>query len=77
MTDNERDAYRLPLLLAVALWFFATMLARAEVRILASPGGQGRPVHRFVREVRNSGERVAIDWAVPVGLHPGAEHAAS
>jgi hypothetical protein len=49
------------LLLAVALWFFATMLARAEVRILASPGGQVGPFIDLFEKVRNSGERVVID----------------
>jgi hypothetical protein len=49
------------LLLAVALWFFATMLARAEVRILASPGGQVGPFIDIFEKVRNSGERVVID----------------
>src|SRR5690349_13366795 len=49
------------LLLAVALWFFATMLARAEVRILASPGGQVGPFIDMFEKVRNSGERVVID----------------
>ena len=49
------------LLLAVALWFIATMLARAEVRILASPGGQVGPFIDLFEKVRNSGERVVID----------------
>ena len=49
------------LLLAVALWIFATMLARAEVRILASPGGQVGPFIDLFEKVRNSGERVVID----------------
>ena len=49
------------LLLAVALWVFATMLARAEVRILASPGGQVGPFIELFDKVRNSGERVVID----------------
>ncbi len=49
------------LLLAVALWIFATMLARAEVRILASPGGQVGPFIDMFEKVRNSGERVVID----------------
>jgi hypothetical protein len=49
------------LLLAVALWVFATMLARAEVRILASPGGQVGPFLDLFEKVRNSGERVVID----------------
>ena len=49
------------LLLAVALWVFATMLARAEVRILASPGGQVGPFLDLFEKVRDSGERVVID----------------
>ncbi len=49
------------LLLAVALWVFATMLARAEVRILASPGGQVGPFIDLFEKVKNSGERVVID----------------
>jgi hypothetical protein len=49
------------LLLAVALWFFTTMLARAEVRILASPGGQVGPFIELFDKVNASGERVVID----------------
>jgi hypothetical protein len=49
------------LLLAMALWFFATMLARADVRILASPGGQVGPFIDLFDQVRTSGERVVID----------------
>jgi hypothetical protein len=49
------------LLLAVALWFFATMLARADVRILSSPGGQVGPFIDLFDQVRASGERVVID----------------
>jgi hypothetical protein len=37
------------------------MLARAEVRILASPGGQVGPFIDLFEKVRNSGERVVID----------------
>jgi hypothetical protein len=48
-------------LLAVALWAFATLLARAEVRILASPGGQVGPFIDLFDQVRASGERVVID----------------
>jgi hypothetical protein len=48
-------------LLAVALWVFATLLAHAEVRILASPGGQVGPFIDLFDEVRASGERVVID----------------
>jgi hypothetical protein len=49
------------LLLAVALWVFATMLARADVRILKSPGGQVGPFIDLFDQVRESGERVVID----------------
>jgi hypothetical protein len=49
------------LLLAVVLWFFATMLARADVRILGSPGGQVGPFIDLFDQVRASGERVVID----------------
>jgi hypothetical protein len=49
------------LLLAVALWLFTTMLARAEVRILASPGGPVGPFIELFDKVRASGERVVID----------------
>jgi hypothetical protein len=48
-------------LLATALWFFATMLARADVRILASPGGEVGPFIALFDQVRSSGERVVID----------------
>lgn len=48
-------------LLAVALWVFATMLARADVRILGSPGGQVGPFIDLFEKVRASGERVVID----------------
>jgi hypothetical protein len=48
-------------LLAAALWAFATLLARAEVRILASPGGQVGPFIDLFDQVRASGERVVID----------------
>jgi hypothetical protein len=49
------------LLLAAALWFFATMLARADMRILGSPGGQVGPFIDLFDKVRASGERVVID----------------
>jgi hypothetical protein len=49
------------LLLAVALWVFASILARADVRILKSPGGQVGPFIDLFDEVRASGERVVID----------------
>jgi hypothetical protein len=49
------------LLLAVALWAIATMMARAEVRILSSPGGEVGPFLDLFEKVRDSGERVVID----------------
>jgi hypothetical protein len=49
------------LLLAVVLWAIATMMARAEVRILASPGGEVGPFLDLFEKVRASGERVVID----------------
>src|SRR5262252_5583164 len=47
--------------LAAVLWVFASLLARADVRILASPGGEVGPFLKLFEEVRNSGERVVID----------------
>jgi len=49
------------IVLAVALWVFASMLARADVRILSSPGGQVGPFLDLFEEVNRSGERVVID----------------
>jgi hypothetical protein len=49
------------LVLAVVLWAIATMMARAEVRILASPGGEVGPFLDLFEKVRDSGERVVID----------------
>jgi hypothetical protein len=51
----------LTLVLAVALWAIATMLARADVRIIASPGGEVGPFLKLFEKVRDSGERVVID----------------
>jgi hypothetical protein len=47
--------------LAVALWAFASLFARAEVRILSSPGGEVGPFLDLFEQVRSSGERVVID----------------
>ena len=47
--------------LALVLWIFASLLARAEVRILGSPGGQVGDFLDLFEEVRNSGDRVVID----------------
>jgi hypothetical protein len=49
------------LVLAAVLWAIATMMARAEVRILASPGGEVGPFLDLFEKVRASGERVVID----------------
>jgi hypothetical protein len=46
---------------AVMLSALATPPARAEVRILASPGGQVGPFLDLFERVRDSGERVVID----------------
>jgi hypothetical protein len=47
--------------LVVATLFAAMAPARAEVRILASPGGQVGPFLELFDRVRESGERVVID----------------
>jgi hypothetical protein len=49
------------LLLAVVLWACVTMFARADVRILESPGGQVGPFLDMFDKVAASGERVVID----------------
>ncbi len=49
------------LLLAVVLWACVTMFARADVRILESPGGQVGPFLDMFDRVAASGERVVID----------------
>jgi hypothetical protein len=49
------------LLLAVAVWACATLLARADVRILGSPGGEVGPFIDLFDKVAASGERVVID----------------
>ncbi|MBV9460564.1 MAG: hypothetical protein JO141_24065 [Bradyrhizobium sp.] len=51
----------LTLLLAVVLWACVTMFARADVRILESPGGQVGPFLDMFDKVKASGERVIID----------------
>lgn len=48
-------------LLAAALYAIALPSARAEIRILASPGGQVGPFLELFERVRASGERVVID----------------
>jgi len=49
------------IILAVAALGAAMAPARAEVRILASPGGQVGPFIELFERVRASGERVVID----------------
>lgn len=49
------------IVLAVALWAIASIFARADVRILASPGGEVGPFLDLFEKVRDSGERVVID----------------
>src|SRR3954454_18742157 len=49
------------LYLAVLVGAFAVAPASAEVRILASPGGQVGPFLDLFERVRESGERVVID----------------
>ena len=49
------------LLLAVALWVIASHLARADVRILSSQGGQVGPFLDLFEQINKSGERVIID----------------
>jgi hypothetical protein len=51
----------LTLFLAVALWVIASLLARADVRILSSPGGRVGEFLDLFEAVRSSGERVVID----------------
>ncbi|WP_456716957.1 hypothetical protein [Bradyrhizobium sp. USDA 4353] len=51
----------LTLLLAVVLWGIATLLARADVRIISSPGGEVGSFLTLFEKVRASGERVVID----------------
>lgn len=51
----------LTVVLAAALWAIASIFARADVRILASPGGEVGPFLDLFEKVRDSGERVVID----------------
>jgi hypothetical protein len=48
-------------LLGIVLWLFASVFARAEVRILESPGGAVGPFLDLFDKLRESGERVVID----------------
>jgi hypothetical protein len=56
-----RPAVMRTIFLAAALCALALPPARAEVRILASPGGQVGPFLDLFAQVRASGERVVID----------------
>ena len=49
------------LVVAAAALFAAILPARAEIRILASPGGQVGPFLELFDRVRQSGEQVVID----------------
>jgi hypothetical protein len=52
---------RMKIVLAAAALYAAILPAQAEVRILASPGGQVGPFIELFDRVRASGERVVID----------------
>jgi hypothetical protein len=56
-----RKAATKAIFLAAILGAFASPPAQAEVRILASPGGQVGPFLDLFERVRDSGERVVID----------------
>jgi hypothetical protein len=56
-----RTAFTRPIGLAIILCALVGPAARAEVRILASPGGQVGPFLDLFERVRDSGERVVID----------------
>jgi len=56
-----RTAFARPIGLAIILCALAVLPVRAEVRILASPGGQVGPFLDLFDRVRESGERVVID----------------
>jgi len=56
-----RTAFARTIWLATILGALAAPPARAEVRILASPGGQVGPFLDLFEGVRESGERVVID----------------
>jgi hypothetical protein len=56
-----RTAFARIILLATILCALASPPAQAEIRILASPGGQVGPFLDLFERVRASGERVVID----------------
>jgi hypothetical protein len=61
MEPHMATAVSKVVLLAAALYAIALPSARAEIRILASPGGQVGPFLELFERVRASGERVVID----------------
>jgi len=66
LRDHDLDMIRsrrtkLALCLAALLGVLVPMHASAEIRILASPGGQVGPFLDLFERVRESGERVVID----------------
>src|SRR4249920_3012421 len=58
--------------MVVILALLALLPARADVRIVSSPGGAVDAYLAAFARVRQSGERVIIDG--PICLHTGAEH---
>ena len=56
-----RSALARSVLLAACLCMFAALPGRAEVRILASPGGEVSSFLALFRVLRESGQRVVID----------------
>lgn len=56
-----RTAFMKTVILAAALWGMVSPPAAAEIRILASPGGEVGPFLELFERVRTSGERVVID----------------
>ena len=56
-----RTAFARMILVPAVLCALASLPARAEIRILASPGGQVGPFLDLFEGVRASGERVVID----------------
>ena len=57
----DRKSFFATLLLCVALALSAAVPASAEVRILASPGGEVGSFLRLFEVLRESGERIVID----------------
>src|ERR1700752_1422216 len=63
MTGREKHMRMMPTLVAIVLaaLVVCAMPARADVRIIASPGGEVGPFLDLFEQVRESGERVVID----------------